>query len=364
MDTTTIKNIQNSIGYEFKNPRLLEQAFVRKSYSQEHPETLSNEVLEFYGDRALDLYITTAMFNKFKNFTEDGQFDSAKNEAELTEIKSFNVNTNILSHCIRMFDFQNYLCLNESDKKNEVYNSPHVQEDLFEAIIGAVAVDSAWNFERIFTTCQTMLKLADFGLNYINWLMNWCKDNQYEIPTFQVELGSDKTKKKTEQFALYTYRDYYEDQARKQNKNWANYEIKKCKLYIKQLDYTFESTLNTLYAAEMDCAKQVYDTVQSREMNQAAGTPDRNTAVNQLNILHQKGFIDEPYYNFTEEHDEDGNPIWQCECDIDELEDVYCGESNVKKEAKKEAAFWALCTLLGYSQEEIESGILDDEDAK
>jgi len=360
MDTITIKNIQNSIGYEFKNPRLLEQAFVRKSYSQEHPESISNEVLEFYGDRALDLYITTAMFNKFTNFTEDGQFESVKNEAELSEIKSYNVNTNILSHCIRMFNFQNYLCLNESDKKNEVYKSPHVQEDLFEAIIGAVAIDSEWKFERIFNTCQTMLKLADFELNYINWLMNWCRDNQYEIPTFQVEIGSDKTNKKTEQFAPYTYRDYYEDQARKQNKDWANYEIKKCKLYIKQLDYTFESTLNTLYAAEMDCAKQVYDTIQIREMNQATGLPDINTAVNQLNMLYQKGFIEEPYYSFTENHDEDGNPIWHCECDIDELEDVYIGDSSIKKEAKKEAAYGALCTLLDYEPEEDEN-YFDDE---
>ncbi len=362
MDTTTIKNIQNEIGYEFKNARLLEQAFVRKSFAEEHPEFKSNEVLEFYGDRALDLYITTAMYYKFKKSTEDGQFDSEKNEAELTEIKSYNVNTNILSHCIRMFGFQELLCLNESDQKNKVYNSPHVQEDLFEAIIGAVAVDSNWNFERIFNTCKIMLKLADFEMNYIHWLLNWIKDNNYEQPNFDVDLGSDKTKKNSsEQFPLYTYRDYYIDQEKKQNKDWANYTIRKCKLYIKEFDYTFESTLDNLYAAEMDCAKQVYDTVQSRKMNQVAGTPNREDAVNQLNVLHQKGFIDEPYYSFTENHDEDGNPIWQCECDIDELEDVYCGESNVKKEAKKEAAFWALCTLLGYSQAEIESGILDTE---
>ena len=102
MDTSTIKNIQNSIGYEFKNPRLLEQAFVRKSYSQEHPETISNEVLEFYGDRALDLYITKAMCDRFSTTTDDGQFSSDKNEDELTKIKAFNVNTDILSHCIRM----------------------------------------------------------------------------------------------------------------------------------------------------------------------------------------------------------------------------------------------------------------------
>ena len=78
MDTTTIMNIQNSIGYEFKNSRLLEQAFVRKSYSQEHPETISNEVLEFYGDEALDYYVSRAMYDQFSEFSEDGQFLSKK----------------------------------------------------------------------------------------------------------------------------------------------------------------------------------------------------------------------------------------------------------------------------------------------
>lgn len=208
-----------------------------------------------------------------------------------------------------------------------------------------------------------MLKFADFEMNYLNWLSNWIKENNYELSKFDVDLGSDKTKKRSlEQFPLYTYRDYYIDQEKKQNKNWANYTIKSCKLYIKAFDYTFESTFDNLYAAQMDCVKQVYYTVQSRKLNQAAGRPNRNDAVNQLNVLHQKGFIDEPYYTFTEYHDEDGNPIWHCECDIDELEDVYCGDSSVKKDAKKEAAFWALCTLLGYSQKEIESGILDDEE--
>ena len=360
MDTSTIKNIQNSIGYEFKNPRLLEQAFVRKSYSQEHPETISNEVLEFYGDRALDLYITKAMCDRFSTTTDDGQFSSDKNEDELTKIKAFNVNTDILSHCIRMFGFQSYLCLNESDKQNEVYNSSHVQEDLFEAIIGAVAIDSKWNFESIFNTCQTMLVLADFEMNYIAWLMDWCKENKFEIPKFEVELGSDKTKKKTEQFELYTYRDYYEDQENKQSKNWAKYEIRKCKLYIKEFDYSVESTINTLYAAEMDCAKKFYDIIQIRERNLAVGRPDINKAVNQLNTLCQKGYIDDPEYTFIEEHDDNGNPIWKCNCDLYELDKVYYGESPIKKEAKKEAAFYALCAYLDYDPDELEDDFEDD----
>ena len=51
-----LESIQNTIGYKFKNLDLLQQAFVRKSYSEEHGGQ-NNEVLEFIGDKALDLAV-------------------------------------------------------------------------------------------------------------------------------------------------------------------------------------------------------------------------------------------------------------------------------------------------------------------
>ena len=133
-------------------------------------------------------------------------------------------------------------------------------------------------------------------------------------------------------------------------------------MYIKELDLHTDSDIRYEYAAFMECAKKAYDIIQIREMNLAVGTPSRDTAVNQLNILYQKGFIEEPEYSFTEEHDKDGNPIWQCICDVDELERVYIGDSSVKKEAKKEAALGALCKLLDYDIEMVEDDLEDMEE--
>ena len=82
------------------------------------------------------------MFSEFSETTKDGQFKSTKTEQELTEIKSYNVDTESLAHCIRITGFQNFLLMNESDKKNNVQNTPSVMADLFEAILGAVVVDS------------------------------------------------------------------------------------------------------------------------------------------------------------------------------------------------------------------------------
>ncbi len=351
MDTETIKKIQNEIGYEFNNPRLLEQAFVRKSYANENPGIISNEVLEFYGDRALEMYVTKRLYDMHSYLTDDGQLDSTEDEDGLTKLKSMNVNSTNLSHCIKLFNYSSLLYLNESDRKNKVYENPHVQEDLFEAIIGAVAADSGWDFNKIFYTCETMLKIAQFERNYLEWLFEWCDENNYEKPTIYVDLGKDKTRESKEPFPLYSWADMYRDQENKKNKNWANYEIKGCFLEIKELGLKVESKRTSLYDAEMDCAKQIYDIAIWKERRSIVGTPDFNNAVNQLNMLCTKGFIDEPLYEFDEDHDEDGNSTWTCDCSIDELDDIYYGEASSKKEAKKMAAYGALCALLDYDDD-------------
>lgn len=63
--------------------------------------------------------------------------------------------------------------------------------------------------------------------------------------------------------------------------------------------------------------------------------PNRNMAINQLVTLARRGYFSLPTYEFKESHDEDGNPIWECECHIDEYEDYCFAESSSKKDAKK-----------------------------
>lgn len=340
MDTITIKNIQNSIGYEFKNPRLLEQAFVRKSYSQEHPEFISNEVLEFYGDEALDYYISRAMYEQFSEFSEDGQFLSKKNEKELTEIKSYNVDTESLAHCISLTGFQNYLLMNQSDIKNNVQTSPAVMADLFEAIIGAVAVDRDWDYKKISTVCRAMLKLQSFDINYIKWLNNWCAEQGYQAPIYRSTLTSCPVANLNYTTINYKLHDsFYKPDIP---------IIGGAYMLIKELNLKVESKIQYELAAYFDCARQAYEIIKIREMKISIGTPKVETAVNQLNVLYQKGLIEEPEYTFFEHHDENGNPIWHCACDLDELEEVFYGEAYAKKDAKKDAAYGALCKLLDF----------------
>ena len=165
-----IDYVQSAIGYHFNNLRLLVQAFTRKSFSQEHKEVQNNEVLEFYGDEALDLYITKKMYKKFSKIS-DGVLISEKNEGELTKLKSVYVSKHTLAQCAYNAGFYNFLLLGQSDIKNEVWKSASVNEDLFESIIGAVAVDCDWDFKIIDKVCETMLSM-DAMNDYIGVLVS------------------------------------------------------------------------------------------------------------------------------------------------------------------------------------------------
>ena len=64
--------IQQRIGYRFRNTDLLRQAFVRRSYSREQGGE-DNEVLEFIGDKVLDLLVIRMMAREYGRILE-GEF--------------------------------------------------------------------------------------------------------------------------------------------------------------------------------------------------------------------------------------------------------------------------------------------------
>ena len=78
------------------------------------------------------------------------------------------------------------------------------------------------------------------------------------------------------------------------------------------------------------------------------GEPDFDRAINQLQELYQKGYIGEPWYNFIETYDEDGNPIWRCECHIVNKEYYLWRNSSSKKHGKKAVAYDMLCDILDW----------------
>ena len=97
---------------------------------------------------------------------------------------------------------------------------------------------------------------------------------------------------------------------------------------------------------------QIIESIQENySLEDEVGDPDEIRAINQLNELYQKGFIGEPIYDYEQEYDENGAPIWRCYCRI-KGDNKTSYWTNSKKDAKRNAAYRMLCYLMDDEYEE------------
>lgn len=337
MEMTNLERIQLRIGYEFKNRALICQAFTRKSFTDEHPQAQNNEVLEFYGDKVLDFIVMQKMSQYYGSIGEGNLFYSSLDEGNLTEIKKKLVCRKMLANRIRMLGLQHpetRWLMGRGDIEQKVWRNDSVQEDLFEAILGAVAIDSNWNTDVLHRVVDHMLKPEFYfehgfedELNYVQLLQQWHQKKYGCAPTYVC----------TNCVSAYQLLNDNEDEN-------ASNTIYQCNLYSSFQPFNFFSAIGaTKQSARMNVAKKAYEYLELNnlvnDLGDELGTPDFDRAVNQLQELYQKGYIGEPVYTFTEMHDENGNPIWDCECRISGLDLVYSVKDSSKKHGKKAVAF-------------------------
>ena len=173
--------IEDQIGHKFKNRNLLRQAFVRRSYSQENGGE-NNEVLEFIGDKALDFAVVRLLARKYGHMVNGDPVDPPKlsvhfidlnpkeqdslspneficdhNEGTLSELKQKLVSRKTLACRIDDLGLDDFLIMGKGDTQAGIAQEDSVKEDLFEAILGAVALDCAWDMQEIFETVEIML---------------------------------------------------------------------------------------------------------------------------------------------------------------------------------------------------------------
>ena len=346
MNNETLKFIQGQIGYVFKNSDLLQQAFVRRSYSKEEGGE-DNEVLEFIGDKALDFIVVKLLAEKYGSYAEDydeydanedyNEFISEYSEGKLTEIKKKLVCRETLASRIRMFGFQYELIMGKSDIDQSIQENDSVQEDLFEAIIGAVALDSDWDIDALSNVIDLMLD-PDFYLengfnnevNYVELLQQWYQKKHHNIPVYCF--------RSTKGFGYCG--------------KYGNYV---CELGLYPLEQGFWDVGDTKSEARMAVAEQAYRYLEDNGLLftwiDEIGEPNRDRAINQLQELYQKGYIGEPRYDFSETYDEDGNPVWRCECHVKGETSYWWGNYSSKKQGKKDVAYDMLCYIIDQEDE-------------
>lgn len=126
-----IEQIEKIIGYTFIDKRNLVEAFTHSSYANENAD-LSYERLEFLGDSILGFVVANYLFKQYPE----------EDEGFLTQTKAKIVSGKALSSVMSQMGLIHFVRTAQGSIENEILNSGNVMEDLFEAIIGAIMVDS------------------------------------------------------------------------------------------------------------------------------------------------------------------------------------------------------------------------------
>ncbi len=132
-----IPNIEKKIRVVFKNKNLLTQAFCHRSYVNENPDFKlgNNERLEFLGDAVLELSVTECLYRNYPDSPE----------GDLTSWRASLVNTKMLSETIKEMGINDFILLSKGEAKDLGKLRSSILANVFEALIGAIYLDSGYD---------------------------------------------------------------------------------------------------------------------------------------------------------------------------------------------------------------------------
>lgn len=371
MEQKDLRFVQSQIGYTFNNLELLQQAFTRRSYSEENGGE-NNEVLEFIGDKVLDFFVVKLLISqnsnavglhkkhdpKLKNtwsylmeqnaFPEENVLVSNRSEAELTESKKLLVQKKTLANRIDELGISYCLLMGSGDIQQNIGQENSVKEDLFEAILGAIAIDSNWDMEKLQNAVEIMLcpesvLAEDDAEDYPAMIQAWSNSRATDPVQYHFEEAG---------YQITWYSQF--DGVSQQPTSLGDREIHNTKWHclLKLADDLpiFRGFGQTQAEARRNVCKVAYDHLCEQgcwlSVRDEIDDPNREDAINQLEILARRGYFSIPTYDFEQSYDKDGNPVWNSICRIKEKSKSFSAESSVKKEAKKTAAFQMLMHVL------------------
>ena len=131
--------LQQRLGYEFKNSDLLVCAVTHPSFVEKPPRTAEhNQRLEFLGDAVLQLVLTESLFHRYP----------AEREGDLSRRRSALAKGAFLAQLARDLGLDACLRLGPSEQTSGGRDRASNLEDACEALFGAIYLDSDWATAR------------------------------------------------------------------------------------------------------------------------------------------------------------------------------------------------------------------------
>lgn len=330
-DPVTI--IGEIIGYEFINENLLRQAFTRRAFAVEYKLSGDSENLEFIGDTALQLVVTREIQERFLEVNllhTDAPLcpiNKQINEGILSKARSQYVSREYLASRAVALGLDKLILFGSGEERSE-----SACEDALEALIGAVAVDSKWNWDVLGDVVDHLLCLQlDYPDRFLKQsfydLFNaWHQKHFGAMPVYEVYGG---------------------------RRNSADGRIWYCT--IRFLVPENDMGIETHQRMDVDAdgrskarelaAEMAYGFVKMHglwiRLSDANVEPRMEDAINQLQELYQKKYVASPVEYTFEELSGDQ---WECHCICAGMHGS--GMAGSKTAAKKKAAYRVLVELL------------------
>ena len=146
----TFEELENIIGYTFKNKNYIRLALTHSSYANEHgmKNNACNERIEFLGDAVLE-FISSDFIYRNNNEMPEGQ---------MTNLRANLVCEDSLAISARMINLGDFLLLGKGEKVTGGAERNSILSDAFESLIGAIYLDGgieeSYKFVKKFVLSQ------------------------------------------------------------------------------------------------------------------------------------------------------------------------------------------------------------------
>ncbi len=138
---------------EFTNPKLLQLAFIHRSYLNESKEVIeSNERLEFLGDSILSFIVSDHLYKTYPDF----------DEGILTNLRSLVVNTKSLAKTAKNLGFGKHLMLSHGEEDSGGRENDSILANTFEAVIGGLFMDQGIESVRTFLFAVLIPQIEEY----------------------------------------------------------------------------------------------------------------------------------------------------------------------------------------------------------
>ena len=199
-------DLEHKLNYYFNDRNLLKNALLHKSLGNERKEykNQNNERLELLGDAVLDLIVAEYLYKNYKNASE----------GTIAKLKATIVSEPILAKISRQIGVGKFLMLSRGEVMSGGRNRESILADSFEAILGAVYIDSNLDEARVFALSHIKQYIDHIEenediLDFKSILQEYVQKEFRTVPTYELvaERGPDHMKEFEIQVIVGNYRE-------------------------------------------------------------------------------------------------------------------------------------------------------------